>query len=211
MNFNDCINVLSEQLQLSLPGEDAQYKMAPMKRKKDVEKYATSKDAKHSGVLLLLYPKNDLTQLVLIRRALDNSHHSGQIGFPGGAFELLDENFEETALRETEEEIGVKANTINVHGALTKLFIPVSNFWVHPFIGSVNHIPDFNPDTREVDEILTYGLNYFGDENIVKQDHFQTKSGFKITAPYFELEKDKLWGATAMIMSEFLELLMRRQ
>ena len=211
MKFDDCVNLLNDQLELNLPGEDAQYKMAPVKRKSLVEKYADANDAKHSGVLLLLYPMNELAHLVLIRRAVDNSHHSGQIALPGGAFEMIDSNFEQTALRETQEEIGVKASSIQIHGSLTKLFIPVSNYWVHPFIGSINMVPEFVPDEREVDEVLTYELKYFADERIVKHHNFGTKSGFKISAPYFELKKDKLWGATAMIMSEFLELLKIRK
>lgn len=211
MKFDKCISILNKHLPHNLPGPEAQYKMAPMKRKSQVEKYSASNEAKNSGVLILLYPSNENAHLVFIRRAIDDSHHSGQIALPGGAFELIDDNYEQTALRETEEEVGVKARDIQMHGALSKLYIPVSNYWVHPFIGSVNAVPQFIPDSREVDEVLTYELNYFADKEIIKQHDFDTKSGFKITAPYFDLEKDKLWGATAMIMSEFLELLEIRQ
>lgn len=211
MEFHACINHLTERLTFSLPGEDAQYKMAPMKRKSRVEKYASSPNAKHSSVLLMLYPESDSTKLVFIRRAIDNSHHSGQIALPGGAVEEHDVNLKATALRETEEEIGVEISKIKVLGALTKLFIPVSNYWVHPFVGSVNHRPDFNPDKNEVDEVLPLDLSFFRNKNIIKQHDFGTKSGLKISAPYYQLVNDKLWGATAMIMAEFLELLEIRQ
>ena len=161
-----------------------------------------------AGVLALFYPdENNNTHFVLILRKTYRGVHSNQVGFPGGREEELDRNLEHTALRETEEEIGVPQDKINVIRELTRLYIPPSDFWVYPFIGYVEKTPELIPQESEVELILEVDIDEFLNENNLITKNLTTSYADEIEVPAFALNGQIVWGATAMMLSEIKELL----
>jgi 8-oxo-dGTP pyrophosphatase MutT (NUDIX family) len=142
---------------------------------------------------------------MLIKRPINSGVHSGQIAFPGGKSEDFDESHWHTATREAEEEVGIKTDSVNLIGELTSLIIPVSNFMVHPFIGFVNKTPDFIANPNEVHQLVPVPLTELVNMPIHSK-LIETSYG-KIEAPYFSLQQHDIWGATAMIISEFNHML----
>jgi 8-oxo-dGTP pyrophosphatase MutT (NUDIX family) len=205
--FNDFIYKLSLKLKQSLPGKEAQIKMASDIRLTNFQFRNEPENAIHSGVLILLYPFGKSIQMVLIKRAIDKSVHSGQISLPGGKYEKEDANLEQTALRETHEEVGVKPSHIKILGSLTELYIPPSNFIVFPYVGFCNERPVFIPDGNEVDSIIEIDINEFLNPLNLKTKEIIIRNEFKITAPVFEIQGHTVWGATGMILSEFVEII----
>ncbi|GJM34989.1 MAG: coenzyme A pyrophosphatase [Saprospiraceae bacterium] len=200
------IQQLRQKLSHPLPGAEAQYKMAHAVRRS----YDLPPDtAKLASVLALFYAKASQWHLVLIERNSTNANdrHKGQISFPGGKCEPEDQSLFHTAVREAEEEVGVPAESIKWLGSLTELYIPVSNFLVHPFVGFVDHIPTFTPQLSEVKSILEVPFDYFLDKTNIQ--HTDMKIGQNITlrqVPYYSVEGKIVWGATAMIISELMEV-----
>ncbi len=200
--FAEFITNLKIKLALPLPGPDAQFEMAHIKREKVIE---TSQEALHyrpSAVLILLYP-NELNETIvlLIERVTYNGHHSGQIALPGGKAEASDRDLSETALREFFEETGSNA-TPEIIGKLTPVYIPVSKFMVQPFVGYLNSRPDFKIDTREVQQLIEWPFANLMLPETIKQTTVEPMPGFKLSTPYFDIEEKVLWGATAMMMNE---------
>jgi len=155
--------------------------------------------------MILLFPeKEGISTLYTVRRD-DLADHAGQISFPGGKREV-GETFEEAALRECEEEIAVARSSIRVLGKLSTLFIPPTRFVVHPFVGSVSSLPEIVPDEREVASILRVPLQVLGDPSIRREEEW-TIRGEPSVVPFFHVEDQVIWGATAMITAEFLQLL----
>jgi len=145
MEFEEFKHKIVKIKKMKLPGESAQFKMAPKERINELKKIAdVKKSAKKAGVLALFYPSvSKQTMLALILRKTYKGVHSAQIGFPGGKFEATDGSLRVTALRETEEEIGVNQNKVTVLKKLTEVYIPPSNFFVQPFLGYTNKTPNF--------------------------------------------------------------------
>lgn len=168
-------------------------------------------DAKQSGVLILLYPGQlqETYRFALIRRPEYEGVHSGQVSLPGGRYEPSDRDLSDTALRETEEEIGVIASSVELLGALSELYIPPSNFMVHPFVGWTDRRPVFIPDHQEVEEVIEADLTDLMDDRKIKKRKIPLRNGLVILAPCFELGGSVVWGATAMILSEFREVVRR--
>ncbi|MFN3382641.1 MAG: NUDIX hydrolase, partial [Runella zeae] len=125
---------------------------------------------------------------------------------PGGRYEKTDENLIRTALREAQEEIGIKAADVKVLGTLTELFIPPSNFFVLPVIGKLAYKPDFYPDPREVEAIVEVSLEELKDEKIIGATQLEVR-GMTVDAPFYDIQGHKVWGATAMMISELLTVL----
>ncbi len=209
--FNSFINSLSAELKKDLPGFSAQKTMAPLGRKPPAEYLKKDVNPKSSAVLILLYPKLvDVCTVLIVRPEKEGSKHAGQIAFPGGGFEVLDKDLSETALRETEEEIGVNRNSISLLGSLTPLYIPVSNYMMHPFVGAVNSPPQFNLEPSEVDGIVEVGLYDFVSENSQSSiERFVNVRGTSMKVPCYEINGKIIWGATAMIIAEFSEIIRR--
>ncbi|MEZ4592198.1 MAG: CoA pyrophosphatase [Chloroflexota bacterium] len=159
------------------------------------------------GVLLLLYPNEQRTHLVLTRRREDLKSHGGQISFPGGRIEQ-GETAVQAAIRETEEEIGVPGNEITILGELTSIYIPPSDYEVHPFVGWVNggERPSFVPEAREVAEILEVPVKHLLNPNTREIGPIPVR-GATYTVPYYNVNGHKVWGATAIMLSEFLSRL----
>ena len=157
-----------------------------------------------AAVLVLFYPSDGKTHLVFIKRNEYDGPHSAQVSFPGGAREAGDNTMEETALRETREEIGV-SGPIEILGSLTPLHIPVSNFKVYPFVGWMEEIPVFHPDPTEVQYVIEVSLKELLDP-ANRDSETRYHQALPIEAPFYRVGKEKIWGATAMMLSEVLLL-----
>lgn len=203
---------LTERLSNPLPGQPAQYKMASLRRVEELGmQSAPPADVKIAAVLLLLFPQQDNWHLTLIQRTVNQQdRHSGQISFPGGRYEDTDGTLANAALREAHEELGLPPERVRLVGRLTELYIPVSNFVVHPFVGLIQDggAPAFTPQPGEVATILTPPLNLFLTDDTRKMTDMTIAEGITLrNVPYFEVESRVLWGATAMMLNEFLEVL----
>lgn len=197
------INKLREILLKPLPGESAQYRMAPEHRTRLSQTEVTN--FRPSAVLLLLCYDEQGFFLPLIQRNSYDGVHSAQVSLPGGKFEKDDGNLEATALRECQEEIGV--NQVEMLGRLSPLHIPVSGFLVQPFVGICKQrSPIFVPQPREVQEILTLRASDLNGTQLIKSGWIELGPSLKIKTPWYEVQGKKVWGATAMILSEFSEL-----
>jgi 8-oxo-dGTP pyrophosphatase MutT (NUDIX family) len=196
---------LERRLGEALPGPPAQLRMAPSPRLGH-RSYAEVEDScLEAGVLILLYPKGGETFLALIRRAGQGLHHRDQIGLPGGRLEA-EEDFIRAALRETQEELGVDPAGLRVLGALTPLYIPPSNFCAHPVVAAASATPIFYPDPREVAEVLEVPLGQLADPAGTRREIWLAGDR-SLEVPFYAFGHHKIWGATAMILSEFMELL----
>lgn len=196
---------------MPLPGEEAHRKLAPLMRINELKNIDISKkNPQEAGVMAVFYPDVELeTRLVLILRKTYKGVHSNQVGFPGGRVEVEDRDLEETALRETEEEVGIPRNEIQVLKKLTRLYIPPSNFWVQPYFGIMNTTPTMIAQESEVESILEVKLSEFlNDENVITEN-LSTSYAKNIEVPAYRLNGHVVWGATGMMLSEIRELLMK--
>jgi len=199
--------ILNDELNKGLPGFDAQNLMSPSIRDHALKK-SDPAIARDSSVLLLFYPKNGQLYLPFIKRTTGNTSHSGQISLPGGKCEESDANRTITAIRETNEELGVDCKKIKILGFLTELYIPVSNFMVLPVLGYCEKRPNFKLNEFEVEHVIEMSVSQLLSKENISEFTFD-KNGFKIFAPYFQAQEHKIWGATAMILSELRELFLR--
>lgn len=193
---------LLTKLQGKLPGEQSWQRMTPEGRMH----FPHQENCIEAGVMLLLYPEGSNTHIVFIKRNEYAGPHSAQISFPGGVKEEADADLTATALRETEEEVGVPATSIEVLGSLTPLLIPVSNYCVEPFVGWLDHTPEFTPERSEVQYLICPAISHLLDQANHKKGPFSRK-GEKMITPYIDIDGEMLWGATAMMLSEFMALL----
>ena len=194
---------LKEVLANALPGERAQRRMLPQGR--DLYPVAGLTDIKQSSVLMLIFPDNGQFHTCLIKRPVAMRNHGGQIAFPGGKYEPSDKELVRTALRESFEEIGTDDNRVEIIGSLTPIYVQVSNFTINPFIGWCETIPDFKIDHREVDELFKIPLKSILDHSTHEWRNVITPRG-NFEVPGFYIDPLFIWGATAMIISEFREV-----
>ncbi len=203
--FTSTIASIENRLQNKILFPDAQFQMLPKGNHTIIH---PQKNSKESSVLILLYPFDDEVFSFLILRPQYKGVHSGQISLPGGKKEVTDKDTAETALRETEEESGINRSKIHLLGLLSEIFIPHSNFKVFPYVGYLDASPHFMPDPLEVEEIIPYDINVLRNPSSAKHSVFRSSKNKSIYAPYFEVnQKYKVWGATAMILSEFKEII----
>lgn len=191
---------IKKALSQSLPGATSHRKMLPLNR----ELEANLKDQpniKHSSVLLLLFIENDELNALLIKRPEHMKHHAGQIALPGGRIEK-GETALETALRETHEEIGVLPTDIEIIGELSGLYVQVSRFQIHPFVGWLNKKPELFINKNEVEKAISFPIKKM--EDVFNDAEINTITG-KLKVPCFQFEGEIIWGATAMILSEFYD------
>lgn len=207
MNFQEFLQYVPKLIDAKLPAFDAHIKMAPLERLDSLKNInIEDKKPRTAAVMMLFYPKKEITYLVLIVRNSYEGVHSAQIAFPGGKYELEDENFAQTALRETHEEIGIHPNKIKILKPFTELYIPPSNFMVYPFLGISQEELVFIPEPSEVAHIIELPLSIFLDDALVVKTDLSTSYADNITIPAFKIEEHIVWGATAMIMSELKEV-----
>lgn len=192
-----------------LPAEQAHRLMAPANRRLDYETLSQGKQAKSGAVLVMLYPFRDKIHSVLIQRPNYQGHHSNQISFPGGKMETHDNTLQDTAIREANEEVGVGLDDINVISPLSMLYIPVSNFKVHPYLSYLEQRPRFVLETREVTEVVEFDIDILSEESIKGVTSVKANAQYNIKAPYYDINGKVVWGATAMILSELNEIIKR--
>ncbi len=192
----------------ALPGEVSHQKMSPLNRPITSEALKSITDYRESAVAIVLFESNDCMECVLTQRPEYDGTHSGQISFPGGKKEDSDEHLEATARRECEEEIGVQLTLEHLIGALSPVYIPVSRFLVLPYLYFLPSTPIFLPDAHEVAEIFTFPLFDLKNEKLIStMDLKQTNGDVYRNVPYFNLNNKKVWGATALILSEMKDIL----
>ena len=184
-----------------LPGETAHVEMFPRRRVASEELKSVT-EYKTSAVLALMYEDNG-PKMILTQRHDYKGKHGGQISFPGGKMEDIDDNTIQTALRETQEEIGVDPSEIDVYGKLTDVYIPVSKFLVHPYIGFYKGTPEFIMEEREVKEIITFDLEELLNETTLQKRDIKMANGIVIKdIPCFIINDKIVWGATALVLNE---------
>ena len=201
------ISKITKALQNPLPGWFAQKQMAPEARLNLVRNNLIKPNHREGSVLLLLYPDHtNQLHLVFIRRPVYEGVHSGQIAFPGGKREA-GESRAAAALRETQEEIGVPRTNLTLLGSLTPLYIPPSNFMVYPHVAYQPITPTFNPDPAEVAEIIEAPLTLLFDDAIKQSEMRYIHRLGNTEVPHYNIFGHQVWGATAMITSEFTTIL----
>ncbi|MFW5942609.1 MAG: NUDIX hydrolase [Chloroflexota bacterium] len=199
------VRAIEEALRISeFDGRSAQSKMKPLPRA-DSRPPQRAGQPRQGAVLLLLYNKSDQIHLVLTRRHDDLPFHAGQVSLPGGRREGA-ETLQQTALREAYEEVGVRTDPITILGGLTPLYIAPSDFEVHPFVGWHRQTPGFVPQPGEVAEIIETPLRDLLRSEVREEETWE-HYGDPIQVPFFRIGPHKVWGATAMILSEFVERL----
>ncbi|MBT8210765.1 MAG: CoA pyrophosphatase [Eudoraea sp.] len=208
MDFDEFADRLSKIKNLPLPGAPSHYKMAPEVRVKELQTYfKQKKDARKAAVMALFYPDTQhLTRFLLILRKKYPGVHSGQVGFPGGRLEPEDRNLLQTALRETEEEVGTPGRNIEVIRPVSELYIPPSNFQVQPYLGILTQTPEFTKQASEVEALLEVPLSEFMDDSNIIATRMTTSYARDIEVPAYFLRGYHVWGATAMMLSEIREL-----
>ena len=206
MLFKDFIKYIPKIEKEKLLSTDAHAKMAPLERISYLkEENYQDKNPRQAAVLMLFYPKNQQTHLALIVRNTYPGVHSSQIGFPGGKVEESDLNLEETALRETHEEVGIHREKVEIIKPFSQIYIPPSNFLVAPFMGISQQELTFIPDLHEVKRVLEFPLEDFLSEKSITRVKMTTSYATDIEVPAFMVDKYVVWGATAMMMSELKE------
>jgi len=198
---------LTKRLRAPLPGDAAHARFSPRPKGGIPLTRTPPADVRRAAALILLYPSQGHAaySLPLTLRRADLPDHAGQISLPGGRIDV-GETAEAAALRETAEEIGVDPSEVTLLGSLTPLYVFVSRFLVTPFVGIAHTRPAFHPEPREVAELLEVPLEALGNRDNIRWGH-RTREGYLIDFPYFELGEHHVWGATAMMLGEFLSLL----
>jgi 8-oxo-dGTP pyrophosphatase MutT (NUDIX family) len=208
MDFNKVVNALENALRDPLPGADAHEPMRAIPVGEVKAKFDHKIPPKQGSVLILLYQQEGLIKFPLIKRAEYIGTHSAQVSFPGGKAEAGEDVYQ-TALRETEEEIGISREHIHVLGRLTDFFVIPSNFVVTPVVAFMNTIPVFIPDPYEVARIISANTHDLVSDDSIRQKEILVGGTFRLMAPHFEIEDEIVWGATAMMLNEFRILLKR--
>jgi 8-oxo-dGTP pyrophosphatase MutT (NUDIX family) len=230
MQFTDVVARLEDAFTRELPGAAAQAHLAPIPRRQWPNGFR-EEQIRHAAGLLLVFPdeaenakaakaakKSDSlrslrslrsasaqARILLTVRADTLGRHGGQVSLPGGVVDA-GETFEQAALREAREEVGLSADLVRVLGALTPLDIPVSGFRLHPIVGVSERRPQLTPAAREVARILEPAIDSLMNPDCVVHAR-RARDGVAITVPGFHLEGVEIWGATAMVLAEFLSLL----
>ena len=206
MNFDHLKKIISKLKNKSLPGIDSHIPLVPIDRINDIGNINDVKNYKIASVAVLLYPDiNNITRLVLIKRSDCIGTHSGQIAFPGGKYEKSDNSYEETSRREKFEEIGVSESLYYKIKNMSKIYIPSSNYMVYPYMFLSNSNLSFTLNRKEVKSIILPSV----DEILNFEIHLGKFK--KNINPYFHYDNNKIWGATAMIVNEFIHLMTNKK
>ena len=206
----DKIEWLRDRLKQPLPGRPAQERMIGRVVAMPVK---VPENARPSAVLCLLFPVDDVLHVLLMKRREDKTAHSGQVSFPGGSYDTTDADLRATALREAQEEVGIMSADVDILGALTSLYIPVSNFNVYPYVGFAQQRPVYNLSRAEVSYVMEVPVHelFHPDRKTVTDvvspampDLIREVNAYKLA------DGTIIWGATAMILSE-LEVIMNAE
>ncbi len=207
MDFDAVLNLIENTRNGELPGHKAHQLIMPLEVRRQIFKdVAYQTLPRKSAVLALIFPDAyRQARMVFILRKTYKGHHSGQISFPGGKQEPFDTGLLQTALRETREEIGVLPGQVEIQRELSRIFIPVSNFIVQPFLGISRQTLDFVIDPVEVEKVFSLDFETILNNSLMEMMHTYFDKTYRIKA--FEVNQIKIWGATAMILSEIVALL----
>jgi len=204
MNLIELTEKLTKRLKVNLPGQETQQRMSIISDKL-YRFYNKKEDAIPAAVLILLFEYEGELCFVLTKRAHTVEHHRGQISLPGGVQEN-GEDLSFTAKRETHEEIGFHPDKINIIGEISSLFVIVTGFNIQPYIGIFNSVFEPIPAPNEVASVFSVPIR-----NLINEENMKTESrnirGYNVDVPYFHFNEYKVWGATAMILSEFKTVL----
>lgn len=204
--FATFLQQLRRDLAAELPGRAAQHQMAPLPRPNGAFPYdQPAPDARRGGVLVLFYPYAGRLYLPLILRPTYNGVHSGQVGFPGGGYEPGDDDLVHTALREANEEVGVRGDQVEILGQLSPLYIFASNYLVQPTVGWTPARPAFHTDPYEVERLVETPVSELLDPANVRVEEWELRSRVA-TVPFFLVQGQRIWGATAMMLAELLAI-----
>ncbi len=202
---NEFMEFLEKRLQEQLPGIDSHLKMSPVIEGKPFRKFKSEPNSKKSAVLIPLIEQDNKLKIIFTLRSSKLNSHSGQISFPGGRAEL-GETPVMTALRETQEEIGLPYQNIKVLGKMSTLFVPPSNSVITPILGIITDKFDYVLSEDEVEEVFEVDFDIFINKEAYRKEIWDFK-GVKVDVPFWDIHpKVPLWGATAMILSELVEL-----
>jgi len=196
---------LARRLTEPLPGAAAQWRFAPTPALKGWEPDKPPETARRAAALILLYPGEHGPSFPLTMRRHDLPHHPGQISLPGGALDP-GEAPADGAVREAHEEIGIVPADVRVLGALSPLWVIVSNFVVQPFVGVIDYRPEFRASPREVSALIETPMAWVRDPARVGADQ-RMRSGIEVSFPYFDFDGHHIWGATAMMLGELREVI----
>lgn len=199
------LETLEQRLRGPKPGLASQLKMVPDPRPGDKTYQDVGDSCPKAGVLVLLYPRQGRLHVVLTRRTANVAHHQAQISFPGGHKDSH-ESVLETALRETEEELNVARSSVRILGELTPLYIPPSDYCIYPVVAAAESRPDFRPSPHEVAEVLEIPLDHLLDTQNVQREVWRLRD-LDVSVPFYLFRDHKIWGATAMVMAELLDLI----
>ncbi|NMH27789.1 NUDIX hydrolase [Flavobacterium silvaticum] len=208
MDFKDFLTLLPDFKSAGLPADKAHALLSPPERMRLMQSIDfNSISPREAAVMLLVYPRNDKACFVLILRNSYEGVHSSQMALPGGKKESFDLDFGQTALRETHEEVGIEPDHIQIVRELSAVYIPPSNFMVHPFLGISQEELIFKPDPREVAGIVEVSLDDFLSDSALIEVTRPTSYATELKVPAFRIDGHIVWGATAMILSEFKEVI----
>ena len=205
-NLKDIASAIQLEINKRLPGIDAHKTMLPEGRTMPNNYLDNINNYKQSAVFALLFQENKTINILLTQRHDYEGKHSGQISFPGGKKEEQDDNLLITAYRETYEEVGIHEESIELISALSPLYIPVSNFFVQPYLGYIDQLPELNINTREVKSLVKFPLHEINNSSLMKIKKIEASSGLFLTVPAFEIDDHTIWGATAMMLREIGEI-----
>jgi 8-oxo-dGTP pyrophosphatase MutT (NUDIX family) len=197
---------IKAQVENSLPGIEAHKTMLPKGRLMPNDYLNNIVNYKQSAVFALLFKEENKINILLTQRHHYEGKHSGQISFPGGKKEEQDAHLLATAFRETYEEIGVQQKSIELIAPLSPLYIPVSNFFVQPYLGYMSSLPNFILNEREVKSIVKFPLQSLNNPSLIKTKKIEASSGLFLTVPAYQLDEHIIWGATAMMLKEIGEI-----
>ena len=198
--------LLRRRLAAPLPGLDAQMRMSPRPRL-GAEAGIDVNSLRSAAALLLIYPYEDAWHMPLTLRGSNLRHHTGQISLPGGRLDA-GESVEQAALREAHEEIGVAPVDVDVLGRLTPLPVYVSGHLLHPVVGFAARRPDFNLHSHEVERLIEVPIAVLREPDRVlweERTRILPPQGV-MNVPYFDVLDARVWGATAMVLSEFVAI-----
>ena len=196
---------LEKRMQIPLPGVSAQNEMKATRYNGEDISFNHEGPPRQGGVALLLYKEQGAWYFPLMKRTVYGGVHSGQISLPGGKLEGSDQDLIDTALRETREELGLSISSQQVIGCLTELYIVASHFNILPVVAVLDAKPVITADEREVQQVLIASVDELLQPQTIKGKRMLVR-GHELFAPYFDIANQVVWGATAMILNEFITI-----
>ncbi len=198
-------NIFISEVSKGIPGEASHKKMYPSIRPSNNKTIS-----RNASVMILIYLKNETLHTIFIRRPEDGTIHSGQVSLPGGKEEPADHDLIETGIRETHEEIGIELKKTEIVSSLTPIHIKASNFIVQPIVAMIDYNPIFSADAKEVASLIETPIQALTDDMNQKVKLFSSH-GVTFSAPYYDIQGEVIWGATAIIITEFTDILKRNE